>query len=239
MGEVTDLAIAAHGGLDRWNQLSTMRAHQLVGGALWALKQQDGLLSDTYVQIQLHRQFASHSPFGKAGRRTSVTADRVAVETEDGEVVAERSDPRSAFAGHVLETPWDELHLAYFGGYAMWNYLTAPFSFAQPGYRTEELDPRQEDGQVWRRLKVTFPEHVATHSREQVFYFDADGLLRRLDYTAEVIGGGPAAHYTSEHREFDGIVIPTRRRVYPLAPDGSVAPEPLLVSIDLDEVTLT
>jgi hypothetical protein len=76
MGDLRRLAIAAHGGLDRWNQLSTMRAHQLVGGALWALKQQDGILSDTYVQIQLHRQFASHSPFGKPRGFQDVAGER-------------------------------------------------------------------------------------------------------------------------------------------------------------------
>ena len=71
---------------------------------------------------------------------------------------------------------------------------------------------------------------------EQVFYFDADGLLRRHDYIPDVIGWGPVAHYTSEHREFDGIMVPTRRRVYPVDPDGNVEDEPLVVAIDLDSV---
>jgi hypothetical protein len=29
--------------------------------------------------------------------------------------------------------------VAYFAGYAMWTYLTAPFSFTMPGFNTEEL----------------------------------------------------------------------------------------------------
>ena len=36
----------------------------------------------------------------------------------------------------------------------------------------------------------------------------------------------------SEHREFDGIMVPTRRRVYPVDPDGNVQDEPLVVAID-------
>jgi hypothetical protein len=85
---------------------------------------------------------------------------------------------------------------------------------------------------------VTFPAHLATHCAEQVFYFDADGLLRHHDYISDVIGCGPAAHYTSGHREFDGIMVPTRR-VYPRDPDGNVAEEPFLVTIDLDSITFS
>jgi hypothetical protein len=31
-----------------------------------------------------------------------------------GQVGAERSHPRAAFEGHVLDTPWDSLLLVYF-----------------------------------------------------------------------------------------------------------------------------
>jgi hypothetical protein len=170
MSELKDIVIAAHGGLDRWNQLSEVRAHLLLGGVLWPLKKQDGVLNDSMVQVELHRQFASHYAFGNYGLHTSFTADRVAIETTSRQVVAERSDPRAAFHGHVQDTPWDWLHLAYFAGYAISNYMTTPFSFAQPGYLSEELEPWREEGRSWRRLKVTFPAHIATHCAEQVFY---------------------------------------------------------------------
>ena len=188
MSDLKDVVIAAHGGLDRWKQLSEVRAHLLLGGVLWSVKKQDGVIKDSMVRVELHRQFASHYAFEKNGLRTSVTPDRAAIETAGGQVVAERSDPRAAFDGHVLDTPWDLLHLAYFHGYTMRNYLTTPFSFAEPGYLSEELEPWREDGQTWRPLKVTFPSHVATHCAQQVFYFDADGLLRRHDYIPDVIG---------------------------------------------------
>jgi hypothetical protein len=237
MTDLRDLAIAAHGGLDRWNQLSSVTAHLLVGGALWALKGQDGVLEDSTVRVDLHRQFASHTPFGGPELRDAYTPDRVAIETLAGEVLEERANPRDSFAGHTLETPWDRLHLAYFSGYAMWTYLTQPFSWAEPGVEVAELGPWQENGDSGRTLKVTFPESIATHSRENIYYLDDRGLIRRQDYTVEVIGAtGPSAHYTSEHREFGGIVVPTKRRVHLIGPDGAVMREPLIVSIDLDDV---
>jgi hypothetical protein len=236
MPDLRDFAIAAHGGLERWNGFTTASAHLRVGGVLWRLKGHDGVQDDINVRVELHRQFTSHFPFTRPGLRTAFTAKRVAIATDAGEVLEERANPRDSFAGHVLETPWDKLQLAYFHGYTMWNYLTVPFSFATPGFRTEELAPWQEDGQTWRRLKVTFPDHIAAHSKEQTFYFDSDGLVERHDYIAEVIGAVPAAHYSAEYRDCDGILVPTKRRVYPIDTDGTVKPEPLLVSIDLDRI---
>src|SRR3546814_20705780 len=85
------------------------------------------------------------------------------------------------------EYPWDLLHLAYFCGYAGWNYLTTPFLFTYPGFETEEIEPWEEEGEIWRRLKVRFSPDIPTHCPEQIFHFDAKGLLRRLDYHSEVV----------------------------------------------------
>jgi hypothetical protein len=60
----------------------------------------------------------------------------------------------------------------------------------------------------------------ATHTPDQIFYFDEKGNLRRHDYKVEVIGvDGPAAHYTEDHKAFDGLAVGTKRRVYPIRPD--------------------
>jgi len=47
----------------------------------------------------------------------------------------------ASFAGHAPESPWSTLQLAYFAGYAMWTYLTQPFTFTTPGIVTNELEP--------------------------------------------------------------------------------------------------
>lgn len=238
MNELLDHVLAAYGGLERWNACKALSARVMGGGALWPTKGQEGVLSDVVTRVDLHRQFASSAPFGAPGLRSSFTPDRAAIETDAGEVVEERRHPRDAFAGHDLNTPWDRLHLAYFNGYAMWTHLTEPFSFAWPEFRMEELEPWQEDGETWRRLRVTFPDDLAYHSKENLYYVDADGLIRRHDYAPEVFGphATPVAHYISEHREFDGITVPTRRRVHPIDESGRPVPESLVVSIDLDDI---
>jgi hypothetical protein len=41
------------------------------------------------------------------------------------------------------------------------GFLTAPFYFPLPGVTIEEIDPWEEAGEAWRRLKVNFPSHLA------------------------------------------------------------------------------
>jgi hypothetical protein len=236
MNSLVQLTIDAHGGFERWQRFEHVSAHLRNGGVLWALKQQQGVLDEVNVRVALRREWASHSPFLKPDYRTSFEPHRVAIETTDEQVVEERLQPRDSFAGHGIETPWDRLQLVYFAGYAMWTYLTTPFLFAMDGVATEELEPWREDGETWRRLKVTFPQSIATHSTVQTFYVGSDGLLRRHDYDADVLGGSPAAHYVHEYQEFSGIRVPTRRRVLGRRPDGTPAPDPLIVTIDLSEV---
>lgn len=236
LSSLAQLAIDAAGGLDRWRQFETVSARLTNGGVLWPLKHQQGVLDDVRVRVSLRKEWASHWPFGAPDLRTSFQPHRAAIETAEGQTAEELLQPRDSFKGHSLDTPWTRLQLAYFAGYAMWTYLNTPFLFALDGVETEEVEPWREDGETWRRLKVTFPPDIATHSAVQTFYLDAEGLLKRHDYVTEVAGGTPAAHYVYQHEEFSGILVPTRRRVLRRAPDGTAAPEPLIVTINLSEV---
>jgi uncharacterized protein (DUF1330 family) len=61
---------------------------------------------------------------------------------------------------------------------------------------------------------VTFPKTIANHNVEQVFYYDDAFMQRRMDYSPDVTGRPPVAHYTHDHKTFDGFVFPTRRLVH-------------------------
>jgi len=236
LSSLAKLAIDTYGGLDRWRQFKTVSARLLNGGVLWPLKRQQGVLDDVHVRVDLRKAWASHWPFGAPNLRTSFQPHRVAIETTEGQTVEELLHPRDSFSGHSLDTPWNRLQLAYFAGYAMWTYLNTPFLFALDGVKTEEVEPWRENGETWRRLKVSFPPNIASHSAVQTFYFDAEGLLKRQDYNTEVVGGTLAAHYVYQHEEFSGILVPTKRRVLGRQADGTSIPDPLIVSIDLSEL---
>jgi hypothetical protein len=240
MNELLKLAVSAHGGLDRWGKISKVSAHINAGGALWHLKGKPNLLDDYNLNVSTKEQHVLFNGFSAVDKRSIYTPDRVSVENiNTGETLLSRDNPRAAFDNHVLETPWDDLNVVYFASYAMWLYMTQPFLYTSPGFVTEELSPWQENGETWRRLKVIFPENIHTHSREQISYFGEDGLLRRHDYTVDVSGGATGANYASDYKEFNGIIVPTKRRVYPMQPNGQKVAEPLLVSIDMSEISFT
>lgn len=94
---------------------------------------------------------------------------------------------------------------------------------------------------ISRRLRppsTTFPADVHTHSREQVFYVSDDGLIRRHDYIAEEFGTwAKSAHYWFEHAAFDGMIVPRKRRVLLRRSDGRSLSHPLLVWINVDDVS--
>ena len=239
MNDLLKKVLDAHGGLERWNRFTTLNATIVTGGELWAMK---GVVQDTMpreMTVSLHQQSASVTPFGNPHWRTAFRADYIAIETTDGEIVRERSNPRESFAGHDMDTPWDPLHRAYFSGYAMWTYLTTPFFMAMAGFNVTEIAPWQEGPEAWRGLRVEFPEHIASHSRFQDFYFGDDGLLRRHDYHVDVAGGFAAAQYVGEYVEAQGFRFPSRRRAYLRGEDLQPVRERVMVSIDLSGFRLS
>lgn len=238
MNTLAQKIIDAHGGLDTWKTFTSLTAHLKQGGALWALKGHGGKLDETNVTVGLGDEWASHHPFGADGKVTMFRPDKVEIKDSSGRVLEELDAPRVSFAGHTLETPWTEPQLAYFAGIAMWTYLNMPFLLAAPGVVSEQLPDWSENGETWQRLKVTFPNEIATHSTVQTLYVDADGLLKRHDYDVEIAGNTPGAHYISGYTTVSGIKFPTERRIFPRQADGTSLPEPLVVSIDLSDITL-
>lgn len=230
-------AIAAHGGMARWSALRGFTTHMSIGGALFARKKMPGKLTDIVVDGATGSAFSRLTGVGAPNRRILFTPDRIAVERAGGTTLARYADPVAAFKGHVDETPWEEVHLAYFCGYANWNYMVVPFAFAGEGFETEELTSVTSGGEIWRRLRVRFPASFPTHGTEQIYYFDDRYMLRRLDYYAPLAGSGHVAHFCDDHRVFDGIVVPTTRRAFRMDRDGNVLPKPLAIDIRISQTS--
>ena len=238
MTSLLKLAIDAHGGVARWNQLKTLKAHLSVTGAIWHVKGKPNLLKDIRIELPLHEQRLITHLLGQ-NRRFVFTPHQVSVEDEQGNLIAKRDDPRHAFEGQSIETPWDDLHVAYFDSYALWTYLTIPFLYTYPGFVTEELPLWEEDGEQWRPLRAIFPDNIASHTREQISYFGKDGLLRRHEYTVEIMSGARGLNYAYDYRKVDGVMVPMTRRVVPFDDNKRKIPDPVLVAIDIHEIAFS
>ncbi|WP_321857257.1 hypothetical protein [Burkholderia cenocepacia] len=235
MSTLLEQAIQAHGGLENWNRFRTVSAELDIGGAVWHLKGQPGLFHGIELVADLRRQHVAMASAAGGWRGTS-EPDVVGIGAVNGDAPETRRAPRDAYRGHTQQTRWDRLHALYFTGYALWTYLTIPFLYASPGFHTEALPDWHENGETWRRLKVTFPDSIASHSREQVSYFGEDGLLRRHDYTVDVMGGARGANYASGYRDVRGVMVPMSRRVFAYDDASHKIDEPLLVSIDIRSI---
>ena len=232
--------LEAHGGHERWQAASTVSARVRTGGLLPRTRMPGNKLADYRVTIDVRAPRTVLDPFPGEGTIGVFEPGEARIETRAGERVSVRANPRAAFSGLSgvrRNLRWDALDSVYFAGYAMWNYLTTPLLLTRDGVETAEGEAWEERGETWRRLEVTFPPGLDTHSRHQTFYFDPLRLLRRHDYVAEVVGGwARAAHYVSEHADVGGLVFPTRRRVVPVGRRNRPLKRPTLVSIDLSEL---
>jgi hypothetical protein len=228
--------ILAFHGIGQWNEYKTIKAHVKMGGITWSIKGHEGATADIHFTGNYHAQQAEwHGLFGQLN--SEFNPDRVALLDEKGAVIEELLHPFDTFEGHKVETPWTRTQLVYFSSYATWNYLTMPFNFLLPGIIVNEIDPWQQDGETWRMLEVIYPDHIATHSKRQLYYFSQDGKLRRHDYWPRVLGNSSATQIIEDYRDFSGIKIGTKRRIYILNDnDNSYQPEPVLVTIDVIDV---
>jgi hypothetical protein len=233
-----DLAVEAHGGLDRWNRVSSVAIDVSITGAIWRVKGQRDVLKDIVMVVDTQCERVTTS-FVEEDRTTLFEPGRVVVQRADATIVEASDDPEASFAGHTTDTPWNAIHVAYFSGEALWTYLNTPFLYTQERFAKEEIGSISVDGETWRRLKVVFPDEVKSHTREQIFCFGPDGLLRRHDYTVDILGGATGLNYATDYRDVDGLMFPTKRRVYAYEGDYQRVPEPLLVAVDISRITVS
>lgn len=229
----------AHGGFSAWHEAETVRAVMSTGGVLFLMRTTRDAFHHTEVVVDLRSPRTEIRDFPRGGQTGFFELDRAWIEDRNGKILAERRNPRASFGGIRKQLHWDHLDSVYFAGYAVWNYITAPYLLCRSDVKVEESAPCHDKGQTWRGLTASFPQALPTHNEKQVFYFDRRARLRRHDYHAEVIGPyAVASHYCTHHQKFGKAVFPTRRKVVPRMGSGKTLPFPTLVWIRVHEAQL-
>ncbi len=239
MADLLEKVLDVHGGLDRWRRVETVDFRLTLRGAALAAKGKPEGLRDVLVKIDTRRPRTLVTPFPVPGSRGLFQNGRVTIETDAGLTAAQLDRPRGSFEGLGPQSPWTDLQFLYFMGYALGNYMTMPFLLASNGVRCEQIASHEEHGESWQALKVTFPSGIDVHCPEQIFYFNEAGYLVRNDYAPEV-SRGMAAHYTFDHKTFDGFVFPTHRRVVRRDTDGrTFLSGPSIFRLDIESIVLS
>jgi hypothetical protein len=118
-------------------------------------------------------------------------------------------DHRDCFAGIAKYRSWSLEDALYFFGYALSVYLSIPFLLTTLSIQTS---PWIDGG---FRIDADFPAQIHSHCRRQSFYFDRNGLLKRHDYTADIVGRlAQGAHFTSDYEEMCGLPVARKRQVF-------------------------
>jgi len=225
-----DDAIDASGSLARWNSLSRFTLHLSVGGALFGDAGHAREFKDVTAEGSTRTQSVRFTGITGGEQSGAFAPEAITIENLDGQVLRTWRNPSLAFPSNGAHALADELHLVFFCGVQIWNYLTTPFLLARPDVVVEELPPWRENNETWRRLRAQLPASLINLASEQVFYFDGNALQRRTDHD---LLGARVAHYSWAHDNFSGIVVPTLRRTLTQRPDGTVIAKPVLIDVEI------
>jgi len=232
MNQTAQKAIEAYGGQDCWEKATYLEADFSVDGLAFTLKRRPPL-KRARITMEIARPFSRITPIGKNPDITGVLdGPDVRLENVADEVIQTRKNAQRYFPGGRRFLFWDDLDMAYFANYSMWNYLTLPSLLL-----CRDIDWREIEAGL---LEAVFPLEIPTHNRIQRFRFDREtGRLYQHDYTAEIISGfAKAAHVVLEHSENEGLCFASTRRVTPRSAQGKPWRGPTLIAIKVHKFRL-
>ena len=226
-------ALHVSGGLDLWRLTRRFTLHMSITGELCATRHGTGQLKELVVEGSTQTQDLAIAGFADANLRLLYRPDWVALEGQDALPLRQRHGSPEEFRSGLRSSTWDELQLAHYCGYLIWNYIATPFILADPDFETKELRRYVASGESLRRLKVVFPARIVTHAISQNFYFDRAGFLRRLDYPAAHDENMQIAQMFSGHQRFSGILVPTLCRLLSIGAEGVPVAKPSLLDLEI------
>jgi hypothetical protein len=207
-------AITRHGGWAAYAAFGivSFRPREL-GGLLPKLKG----LGKTFrlpprIDVAPRERRAVFHDYPVAGRRGLYSNGKVALLDDKGAMLETHAQIRTSFVGAHRLKRWSAADALYFFGYALTHYCSLPFSLAEG--MPLALRRTRYDGHVLTGVEVQLPSTLDTHSARQTFFFDEEGLLRRHDYVADIVGPwARGAHYSEDYLTVSGLPMARRRHV--------------------------
>jgi hypothetical protein len=210
----------AHGGRDAWHGAPAHTVRFSSGGLAFASKGQRRTLSDV------------DGSFTTGSQRITLHGSRPTPWAFHVESAADLRGKVGRLRRGRRRFRWSIDDIAAFASAAMWTYLSLPFLLTEPDVQLEVVAGTG----ALERLAVTLPARFTSHATRHVLHIDADGRIRRHDYTAEPISRyAHASQHLAGYERFGALNLATARRVVPRI-GGRALERPTLVWIDIHDV---
>lgn len=229
--------LRAHGGRESWKARRGFTAHVAIGGALLpafqALPHEGGhltgrqrpILCDLTVEGACQRPFLRLPGAMPPDHDAIYAPRRCEIRAQDGQLLARRDMPfRPAFPTPAPPAPIDRAALL---GAMLWNTLAGPFALTLGGKARDD-----GDGHV----DIALPAGIDPLSPRRRWALDEAGLIRRACYALAIAPGLMVVETMRAPAVFDGIRIPTLRRI---ARAQGGRDDPPLVDIEIFDLRFT
>src|SRR5450432_1372941 len=104
MHELLDQAVKAHGGLERWNKVTSVRVAASITGAIWFVKGKGDALKNVVMTVDSKSERLV-TDFPGQDKRSIFEPNRIVMEKVDGTLIESRDNPEKSFEGQERETP--------------------------------------------------------------------------------------------------------------------------------------
>ena len=236
--QVLEHALETHGGAEQWKKVQRLETSWNFRGMMFKLRLREGQLQKLKARIWTQKPYVEIDSYLSKGTTSSFAPTKVEIHNADG-TVRSRENIRKTFGGLRTLLWWDDFEMLYFAGYVLWNYSQLPFLLTFPGIEFKECNPYNENGEEWSRLSVIFPTDLPAHSREQAFYFDKSGLLRRHDYYVSIMSPlARGARYIHSYVDVEGFKLPSRIEIKLRGAGENYLQQPALGFVDFDNMSI-
>lgn len=215
--QLLENVIRAHGGINRWQQVESIQLSLNIFGPILITKFKSPWLSNIAACIYTEKPYVSFHNFPEEGMTSIFDAYNVYIYDDNDQITSEKDFSLKANQQSKPRLQWDHLDLVYFLGQAVWNYSCSPFML-----KNDKIECNQgkqlidADGSRLDALNVTFPSSIPSQSKQQVFYFSDEGLLRRNDYIGKAFSPvSIGSNYYHQYETVEGFSFPTRRTLFP------------------------
>jgi len=246
--------LKAHGGRTHWRTKKAFSAHISISGSLLPPPDRPPPGGAHYVAVGGY-----HLPTASRGRPTLrelviegdtripqlkifgstdvtrfgvYTPNRVEFRTTSNQLLEALDDPIEALAARPRDRPLRVIERIFLFGGIVWSSIATPFLLDAPDVSVTEK-PVRDDSKTGRQLTVEFPETIEPLAPRRVLHVAEDGLIERHEYELRYLYPSLLADTASAHIAFDGIVVPTLRRVRPLKADDH---SPALLDIEIFDI---